>query len=272
VNPRANSLRKDTDPARWSFVKGGHRLIETVARTNFVERDHVAIKNFTTNAEYPGEVVIGREERVQPIEHRRHHIACPRGRVCYAAGAGGTIVATTDGGRTWRRQATGTANALYSIACPGAGTCYAVGDVGTIVATTNGGRGWAMQASPSSDRWTGIACPNRTICYIAGGAETSQRGMGGFEEMPQIEATRPYRMRDDAPTHDAWARPMSGTSLALQFVLRLPVGDPPGAAGAAELEAVRARPVAAVGRARPEVAASIAERPDGIPSTPPIVS
>jgi alpha-tubulin suppressor-like RCC1 family protein len=72
-------------------------------------------------------------------------VACPRPSTCVVVGASGTILRSTDGGRTWRRQPnpiSGTPNWLGGVACPSASTCVVVGASGTILRSTNGGRTW----------------------------------------------------------------------------------------------------------------------------------
>src|SRR5579871_4060645 len=63
-----------------------------------------------------------------------------------AIGAGeyGTILRTTDGGATWTRQPTGTANGLCGISFSDANTGTVVGERGTILHTTDGGLTWTM--------------------------------------------------------------------------------------------------------------------------------
>jgi photosystem II stability/assembly factor-like uncharacterized protein len=61
-------------------------------------------------------------------------------------GAGGTVVATANGGSTWAAQASGTTEALYGVSCPSGTGCWAVGEAGTIV-STYGGSGWGAEAS-----------------------------------------------------------------------------------------------------------------------------
>jgi hypothetical protein len=51
----------------------------------------------------------------------------------WAAGQGGTIVSTADGGSTWTAQASGTTAALRAVAFPNPDQGYVVGDAGTIL-------------------------------------------------------------------------------------------------------------------------------------------
>src|SRR4051794_15203788 len=63
-------------------------------------------------------------------------VSCPATGTCFAAGALGTIVTTSDGGASWTAQASGTSNNLNGISCASATTCFAVGNKGG--AGTNG--------------------------------------------------------------------------------------------------------------------------------------
>ncbi len=74
-------------------------------------------------------------------------LALPDGVYGWAVGAYGTIRRTSDGGRTWRRQSSGTTRPLYGVAAPSARTAWAVGEDGLIVRTTDGGRTWRGQDS-----------------------------------------------------------------------------------------------------------------------------
>jgi photosystem II stability/assembly factor-like uncharacterized protein len=63
----------------------------------------------------------------------------------YIAGEFGTVLATTDGGRTWTKQAVGTQKTLFGIGFASAERGWAVGIDGLIVRTRDGGRHWEVQ-------------------------------------------------------------------------------------------------------------------------------
>jgi photosystem II stability/assembly factor-like uncharacterized protein len=63
----------------------------------------------------------------------------------------GTVAATTDGGKTWGRQASGTASNLRSVHFVNAAAGWAAGERGDIVATTDGGKTWTRQSSGTPD-------------------------------------------------------------------------------------------------------------------------
>lgn len=65
----------------------------------------------------------------------------------WAVGAFGTIMATRDGGQTWRRQASRTTEPLFGVDFADAQRGWVVGRSGLILATVDGGVTWAAQAS-----------------------------------------------------------------------------------------------------------------------------
>lgn len=80
-------------------------------------------------------------------------VACADSHHCTAVGAAGTIVGTSNGGRTWRpdpNPLAGTSTILYRIACVGSVSCYVIGRPNIILVTHNGGVTWNLHrlASP----------------------------------------------------------------------------------------------------------------------------
>ena len=65
----------------------------------------------------------------------------------WAVGDGGTILASTDGGVSWKTQSSGTEAGLRSVQFLDARQGWAVGDSGTILASTDGGVSWKTQSS-----------------------------------------------------------------------------------------------------------------------------
>jgi photosystem II stability/assembly factor-like uncharacterized protein len=108
-------------------------------------------------------------------------IACPSASNCFAVGAIGTILNTTNWGNIWNpppSPGSGTTNSLNGIACPSASYCFAVGakgggqSKGTIVATINGGSTWGTQNSGVAQNLNGIACLSTTNCFAVGASGT----------------------------------------------------------------------------------------------------
>jgi hypothetical protein len=78
-------------------------------------------------------------------------VACLSALRCEAVGAAGTIVATADGGRTWRAQANplrGSSAVLYAISCVAPSSCYVVARPDIILVTHDGGASWSRHVLP----------------------------------------------------------------------------------------------------------------------------
>jgi photosystem II stability/assembly factor-like uncharacterized protein len=78
-------------------------------------------------------------------------VACLSASRCEAVGAAGTILATGNGGRTWRAQASplrGSSKILYQIACAAPSSCYVIARPDTILVTHNGGATWSRHVLP----------------------------------------------------------------------------------------------------------------------------
>ncbi len=100
----------------------------------------------------------------------------PSGFVCWAVGAGGTVLVSFDGGRTWAASHAGGAM-LRGVACYRAGTaydsCLAVGDGGTLLYSLNALSGWTpVGIAPATTRpLNAIAClPGGGRCLAVGDA------------------------------------------------------------------------------------------------------
>src|SRR5580704_2055796 len=68
-----------------------------------------------------------------------YDIGCLTASRCFAVGDAGTLLATTDDGRTWHREASPTGAPLYRIACAPPASCYVIARPGTILVTHDGG-------------------------------------------------------------------------------------------------------------------------------------
>jgi photosystem II stability/assembly factor-like uncharacterized protein len=66
----------------------------------------------------------------------------------WACGRWGTVLHTSDGGKTWIRQDSGTDYTLSSIFFVDSHNGWAVGDQGTVIHTADGGKTWQKQKSP----------------------------------------------------------------------------------------------------------------------------
>jgi photosystem II stability/assembly factor-like uncharacterized protein len=135
-----------------------------------------------------------------------YDVACLSALRCEAVGAAGTILATADGGLTWRAQANplqGSRQILYQIACAPPGSCYVIARPDTILVTHDGGATWSSHVLPvgvppgadltSQTCVTGapnlagvyalcrlglldIACVSARVCYAVGSTSQSYGG------------------------------------------------------------------------------------------------
>ena len=113
---------------------------------------------------------------------RLYDVACLSALRCEAVGAAGTIVATADGGRTWRAQANplrGSSTPLYAIACAGPGSCYVIARPDTILVTHDGGAFWSRHVLPVGVSGTDLTDPACLPAYtpIAGRAALCRLGL-----------------------------------------------------------------------------------------------
>ena len=90
----------------------------------------------------------------------------------WAVGDDGTILHTTDGGKSWNPQARKSGNHLQSVAFVDAKTGWAVGFNGTILHTTDGGQSWNPQASNSAGRLQSVAFVDAKTGWAVGGGGT----------------------------------------------------------------------------------------------------
>jgi hypothetical protein len=131
-----------------------------------------------------------------------YDVGCLTAAQCFAVGDAGTLLATTDGGRAWQREASPAGSApLYRIACALPASCYVIARPGTILVTHDAGAHWAAHALPvdvpglaqpgcvvgdaSNPQGEvpcrlgllGISCPSALTCYAvattAGGWNTN---------------------------------------------------------------------------------------------------
>lgn len=103
---------------------------------------------------------------------------------CYAVGDHGTIVFSSNGGRTWTTEASPTPVNLNGVACvsvPLAGMrvpviCYAVGDQGTILFEKNQ-LPWMVESPtspPTTEPFSAVACQSASRCDAVGTAVAAE--------------------------------------------------------------------------------------------------
>lgn len=93
-----------------------------------------------------------RKVEAPAIERRDNYVSLsvPAPDLVWAAGTGGKVVLSRDGGKSWLSQATGTRNNLLGIAAWDPQHATAVGNLGTIIVTADGGNTWTEAKTPGS--------------------------------------------------------------------------------------------------------------------------
>jgi photosystem II stability/assembly factor-like uncharacterized protein len=86
----------------------------------------------------------------------------------YAAGAGGTILKTTNAGTNWTSLTSGTSQDLYGIRFRDANNGYAVGNGGTLLQTTNGGSNWIPRTSGTGLNLRSVTIASADTAYATG--------------------------------------------------------------------------------------------------------
>jgi photosystem II stability/assembly factor-like uncharacterized protein len=99
----------------------------------------------------------------------------------YYGGIEGAILKTTDGGKSWTPQTSGTKNSLTAAYFTDFNTGYIVGENGTIVKTTNGGTTWKTLSSGTTDYLNSIIFTNAQTGYVIGSSGTILKTITGGE-------------------------------------------------------------------------------------------
>jgi hypothetical protein len=119
-----------------------------------------------------------------------------------AAGVNGTILKTTNGGKTWTPQTSGTTNWLYDIAFTDSNTATVVGTSGLILKSTNGGKNWVFQKSGTTTDLYGVSfadARNGTAVGTLGTIlRTTRTGPTSVEERP-AEAPGDFLLSQNFP-------------------------------------------------------------------------
>jgi len=118
-------------------------------------------------------------------------VSCPTSTDCWVVGATtantGAVIATADGGHTWRAQNVPTSDdgrslyGLKSVSCPTSSNCWAVGattgNTGAVLSSADGGRTWSTQSLPGGiGVLNGVSCATSTACFVVG-ATASNTGV-----------------------------------------------------------------------------------------------
>ena len=106
--------------------------------------------------------------------------------------ADGAILATSNGGATWKAQSSGTGASLEGVTFANASDGWAVGYTGTIVATSNGGATWAPQYSGEDQYFlTGVAFANASDGWAVGDDGAILATISGGYSAPELTGFTP---------------------------------------------------------------------------------
>ncbi|TCO81753.1 photosystem II stability/assembly factor-like uncharacterized protein [Plasticicumulans lactativorans] len=141
----------------------------------------------------------------------------PDGRSGWAVGDGGTIVATADGGASWRAQASGTPVGLRSVHFVDARHGWAVGLEGTIVATADGGASWRAQTGGTPVGLRAVHFVDARRGWAVGGGGTivaTADGGASWRAQASGSAVALYAVGFTADGRYGWATGNGGTVVA----------------------------------------------------------
>ncbi len=91
-----------------------------------------------------------------------------RGNLCWIVGYYGTILHSTDRGRTWEIQRSGTQEALFRVVFLDDKSGWVSGSYGTILHTEDGGRNWRIQPAPTQEQLFGLDLVNERVGWAVG--------------------------------------------------------------------------------------------------------
>jgi photosystem II stability/assembly factor-like uncharacterized protein len=107
----------------------------------------------------------------------------------WAAGHGGVIIHTADGGQTWRiqRESSSENSPLFDIQFPSLNVGYACGAYDTFLKTTDGGKTWTHTAPGSDYIYNGLAFLDEETGYLVGEFGTVLRTADGGKSWEKLD-------------------------------------------------------------------------------------
>jgi photosystem II stability/assembly factor-like uncharacterized protein len=107
----------------------------------------------------------------------------------WAAGHGGVIIHTSDGGETWRiqRESSPENSPLFDIQFPTPSVGYACGSYDTFLKTTDGGETWTLTAPGSDYIYSGLAFLDEETGYLVGEFGTVLRTTDGGKSWERLD-------------------------------------------------------------------------------------
>jgi len=106
-------------------------------------------------------------------------VSAPNGRASWRIGPGGVILFSSDGGKTWLVQPSGTITDLLAGSAPSDKVCWIVGRSGTILRTSDRGKHWKKVTPPTQDDLRSVFAANdhqATVSPANGTYKTSDGG------------------------------------------------------------------------------------------------
>jgi hypothetical protein len=88
------------------------------------------------------------------------------GKSIWKFGEHGSIVHSSDGGKSWKSQAAAVAVTLTSGSAPSKNVCWIAGAAGTLLRTTDGGRHWQMVITPIARNLGGVVAMDKQHATI----------------------------------------------------------------------------------------------------------
>jgi len=107
----------------------------------------------------------------------------------WAAGHGGVIIHTADGGQTWRiqRESSSENSPLFDIQFPSPSVGYACGSYDTFLKTTDGGKTWTLTAPGMDYIYNGLAFLDEETGYLVGEFGTVLRTTDGAKSWERLD-------------------------------------------------------------------------------------
>ncbi len=134
-------------------------------------------------------------------------------------GWNGLIVATDDGGATWRRQVSGTQSEITGVSFVDPRHGWAVGFAGTILATVDGGATWKPQDNPGGD-YLAVSFVDRSHGWAVGNCGViSATADGGATWTIQVPPPAPLSCEGTTLTDVAFADSEHGWAVGANAIM-----------------------------------------------------
>lgn len=123
----------------------------------------------------------------------------------WAVGEAGTILATTDGGATWKAQASGTRSSLVKVTFADAQVGWAAGSHGEMLRTLDGGATWQSFSLGRSEHIRGLGATDGTNAWVTTWNGAFATTDGGVHWQRLFEAPWSMQLLAVSSVTDLWA-------------------------------------------------------------------